>query len=112
MCSVNSAAAVCHRSPVTRWSCFHCPVYRCYETALGAVDQTETEAAPSRFYGAPTSFCQSAVEEQTVSAKVDQRSQQEQLPSPLPFLPSGKAPQEQPSHMEDFTTYFTTITSE
>lgn len=40
MSRVNSLAAVCHHGPVTgpvpRWSCFHGPVYRCYETALGA----------------------------------------------------------------------------
>lgn len=66
MSRVNSPAAVCHRGPVTRWSCVHCPVYRCYETALGAAAQTGTEAAPSRVYGAPTSLCQSAAEEQHV----------------------------------------------
>lgn len=41
--------------PLTRLSCFHCPVYRCYESALGAAArvQTGTGGAPSRFYGAP-----------------------------------------------------------
>lgn len=38
------------RGPVT-----HCPVYRCYETALGAgaEGQTGSRAASSRVYGAP-----------------------------------------------------------
>lgn len=36
---------------VTCLSCFHGPVYRCYERALGA------GAAPSRFYRAPRRLC-------------------------------------------------------
>lgn len=45
--------------PVKHLSSFHCPVSGCYETALGAgaVGQTGSRAAPSRFYGAPTALC-------------------------------------------------------
>lgn len=94
----------CH-GPVTHLSCFHCPVYRCYETALGAgaEGQTGSRAAPSRVYGAPRTLCRVValplfVQRNKLSLPRFTRGhssskQEEYVRMPPIFLPSDKAHQ-------------------